>query len=208
MKSNAIVIAILVLVVAGMLAAGKYLARRQAGSAIQASSGNIRGQLAPDFELADLDGKKVRLSDFKGKAVLLNFWATWCAPCKIEMPWFVELQKQYGPQGLQIIGVALDSDPPDIKKFVTDIGVNYVVLIGNDKVGNLYGGVQGLPTTFYIGRDGKVVSRAFGLISHREIEQNIQAALKQGQAVAGNRTSRTAGGPGVYQQALAAKGGQ
>src|SRR5579885_3622036 len=201
-KRDPIIVVVVAIVVALMLVAGVRMAHRPK----QSGSSQMKGDVAPDFALQSLDGKTVHLSDYRGKAVLLNFWATWCAPCKIEMPWFVELQKQYGPQGLQIIGVALDSDPPDVKKFITDIGVNYVVLIGNDKVGNLYGGVQGLPTTFYIGRDGKVVSRAFGLISHREIEQNIQAALKQGQAVAGNRTSRTADSPGVYQQASVAKG--
>ncbi len=184
MKRNAAVIAIVVLVVTGMLLAGKYLARHQpAGGGL--TSGSVQGQPAPEFELDSIDGKKFRLADLKGKAVLLNFWATWCAPCKIEMPWFVELQKQYGPQGLQVVGVAMDADSPDeVKKFVAELGVNYPILLGNDKVGDLYGGIQGLPTTFYIGRDGKLVARALGLVSHREIEQNIQAALKQGETVA------------------------
>src|SRR5215475_3035587 len=84
-----------------------------------------RGDVAPDFTLQALDGKNTRLSDFRGQAVLLNFWATWCAPCKIEMPWFVELQKQYGSQGLQIVGVAMDdASEEDIAKFAKDMGVN------------------------------------------------------------------------------------
>jgi thiol-disulfide isomerase/thioredoxin len=148
----------------------------------------VKGQVAPDFALKTLDGKTLRLSDLKGKAVLLNFWATWCSPCKIEMPWFVDLQKQYGPEGLQIVGVALQSDPPDIKKFTEQIGVNYPILLGTDDVGNLYGGIQGLPTTFYVGRDGKLVTRYFGLVSHKEIEQSIQAALKQGEPVTQSRS--------------------
>lgn len=193
MKRNGIIIAVLIVVVAGMLIGGKYLARKQAGAGGPFGAGRVQGKPAPDFELATLDGKKVHLSDFKGKAVLLNFWATWCAPCKIEMPWFVELQKQYGPQGLQIIGVALDSEAPDIKKFADGVGVNYIILMGDDHIGNTYGGVQGLPATFYIGRDGKMVSRVFGLASHREIEDSIRAALNQGEPAGEGQPSGAAG---------------
>jgi thiol-disulfide isomerase/thioredoxin len=182
-KRNLMIVGVLVVVITAMLVAGKYLARQQAGSDAGLSAGDVKGQVAPDFALKTLDGKTLRLSDLKGKAVLLNFWATWCSPCKIEMPWFVDLQKQYGPQGLQIVGVALQSELPDIKKFTQQIGVNYPIVIGNDDVGNRYGGIQGLPTTFYVGRDGKLVTRYFGLVSHREIEQSIQAALKQGEPV-------------------------
>jgi thiol-disulfide isomerase/thioredoxin len=186
-KRNLIIVAILVGIITAMLVAGKYMARQQASEG-GVGAGDVKGQVAPDFALKTLDGKTLRLSDLKGKAVLLNFWATWCSPCKIEMPWFVDLQKQYGPQGLQIIGVALQSDPPDIKKFTEQIGVNYPILLGNDDVGNLYGGIQGLPTTFYVGRDGKLVTRYFGLVSHKEIEQSIQAALKQGEPVTQSRS--------------------
>jgi peroxiredoxin len=167
-----------------MILTGKYLVKKP-GSGNLATS-NVVGLSAPDFELGSLDSKKIKLSDYKGKAVVLNFWATWCAPCKIEIPWFVELQKQYGPQGLEIIGVAMDENPTaeKIGKFAKEEGINYTVLLGNDPVADLYGGAEALPTTFYIGRDGKIVARAFGLISHSEIEKNIQAALKQGSQVA------------------------
>jgi peroxiredoxin len=140
----------------------------------------LQGQLAPDFSLASLDGKTVKLSDFRGKAVLLNFWATWCEPCKIEMPWFVDLQKKYGPQGLQVVGVAMDdASPKDIAEFAQKMSVNYPVLVGKEAVGDQYGGIPYLPSTFYIGRDGKVVDRVFGLVSRSEIEGNIQKALGQ-----------------------------
>ena len=138
----------------------------------------MQGQPAPDFSLASLDGKTLKLSDYKGKAVLLNFWATWCEPCKIEMPWFVQLQQQYGPQGLQVLGVAMDdTDPQDIKQFAQKMGVNYPIVVGKETVGDQYGGIPYLPSTFYINRDGKVVDRVFGLVSRSEIEDNIKKAL-------------------------------
>ena len=182
MKRNALVLLLVILVVTGMLLIGRNLARRSVrpGSAL-AAAGNVRGQVAPDFELETLEGKKVHLSDYRGKAVLLNFWATWCPPCKIEMPWFVELQKQYGPQGFVVLGVAMDDAGKDtIAKFTAQMGLNYPTLLGSDKVADSYGGVDALPTTFYIGRDGKIVSRVFGLVNHSDVEDNIRAALKQG----------------------------
>jgi peroxiredoxin len=183
------VIAIVVLVIAGMLIAGKRLTRPQTpGARLAGSNAAIKGKDAPDFQLMDINGKTVRLADLKGKAVLLNFWATWCPPCKIEIPWFVDLQKQYGPQGLQIVGVAMDDGNPRdaVAKFAREMGVNYTIVLGNDKVADAYGGVEALPTTFYIGRDGKIVSRVFGLVGHSEVEDNIRAALKQGGTVAQN----------------------
>ena len=189
MKRDATVIVVVVLVIAGMLIAGKHLTRQQTpGESISGSNKAIKGQPAPDFQLRDLDGNTVRLAGLRGKAVLLNFWATWCPPCKIEMPWFVDLQRQYGPQGLQIVGVAMDEGNAHdaVAKFAKEMGLNYAVLLGNDKVADQYGGVDSLPTTYYIGRDGRIVSRVFGLVSHGEIEDNIRAALQQGPAVAQN----------------------
>ena len=180
---SAIVIVVVILVVTGMLIAGRHMARTGGSAASPIPAGNnIKGAAAPNFELTTLDGKKLRLSDLRGKAVLLNFWATWCGPCKIEIPWLEDLQKQYAPQGLQIVGISMDDDPPaKVAKFAQEEGINYTVVMGNDKVADLYGGVDGLPETFYIGRDGKIVSRVMGLIGHKEIEENIQSALKQGQ---------------------------
>ena len=186
---------VVVLVIAGMLIAGKHLTRQQTpGVPLSGSNAAIKGKDAPDFQLRDIDGGTVHLSELRGKAVLLNFWATWCPPCKIEIPWFVDLQKQYGPQGLQIVGVAMDDGNPRdaIAKFSRDMGVNYTMVLGNEKVADAYGGVDALPTTFYIGRDGKIVSRVFGLVSHREVEENIRAALSQGGTVA--QTSTVAAG--------------
>jgi thiol-disulfide isomerase/thioredoxin len=109
---------------------------------------------------------------------VLNFWATWCQPCKIEMPWFVELQNQYGPEGVQFLGIAMDdASPKDIGDFAHGLGVNYPILIGKEAVGTAYGGVQFLPETFYIDRNGKVVDRIFGLKGRGEIEDDIKKIL-------------------------------
>jgi len=138
------------------------------------------GTTAPDFTLPDLKGKDVRLSSFKGKAVVVDFWATWCDPCKIEMPWLVDLQKKYGPQGLQIIGVAMDdADEQTIAAFAHKMGVNYPVLKGTEAVADLYGGLDGLPATFFVDRSGKVVDVAVGLTNQSVLEDSIKRALEQ-----------------------------
>ena len=132
MKRDPVVIIVVAMVVTVMLVFGFQMARRNSGRVASAGP-SMKGQTAPDFELQSLDGKTVHLSDFRGKGVLLNFWATWCQPCKIEMPWFAELQKQYGPQGLQIVGIAMDdASPEEIGKFAHDLGVNYPILVGKE----------------------------------------------------------------------------
>lgn len=174
MKRDPFVIVVVAVVIALMLAIGLRMARRTQPSPIS----QMKGDVAPDFALQSLDGKTVHLSDYRGKAVLLNFWATWCAPCKIEMPWFVELQKQYGPEGLQIVGVAMDdASPKEIGDFAKEMGVNYPVLIGKEAVGDAYGGVQFLPESFYIDRNGKVLDKAFGLKGRGEIEDDIKKII-------------------------------
>jgi thiol-disulfide isomerase/thioredoxin len=165
---------VVAVVVALMLYFGYHQARRTAGSSPRITQSTV----APDFSLESLDGPTMRLSDLRGKAVLLNFWATWCGPCKIEMPWFVDFQKQYGSQGLQIVGVAMDdASKEDIGKFAKDMGVNYPILIGKEAVGDQYGGVPALPETFLIGRDGKIVDKIIGLRGKAEIEDSIKKAL-------------------------------
>src|ERR1700751_1230777 len=162
-------------IVAALLFVGFHAARR-AGNGPDTL--DPAGKPAPDFTLQTLDGKNVTLSSLRGKAVLLNFWATWCGPCKVEMPWFVELQKEYGSQGLQIVGVAMDdSSAQDIQAFVKEMGVNYPILIGKEAVGQAYGGVDVLPTTFFIDRSGAIVAREFGLQSRSLFVDNIKKAL-------------------------------
>jgi thiol-disulfide isomerase/thioredoxin len=172
---NPLALVFAAVVVAGMLFFGFHMARHSG----KGSNPRVaRSMVAPDFTLESLEGKSVKLSDLRGKAVLLNFWATWCSPCKIEMPWFVELQNQYGAQGLQIVGVAMDdASKEDIAKFAKEMGVNYPILIGKEAVGDQYGGVPALPESFFIGRDGKLVDKIIGLKGKSEIEDDVKKAL-------------------------------
>lgn len=186
MKRDPVVLIVLAMAVALLLAFGFNKSRRSESPASAAAS-RMPGQMAHDFTLQSLDGKPVRLSDFRGKAVLLNFWATWCEPCKIEMPWFVEMQKQYGSQGLQIVGVAMDdADTQDIAKFAKDMNIDYPILVGEEKtrdaVASDYGGVGFLPETFFINRNGLVTGKVFGLKSRSDIEDEIKKALGDGPA--------------------------
>jgi thiol-disulfide isomerase/thioredoxin len=184
---NPLALVVVALVAAAMLYFGFHMARR-AGSEPPQILG--KSTVAPDFSLETLDGKNMRLSDLRGKAVLLNFWATWCGPCKIETPWLVELQKEYAGQGLQVIGVAMDdSGKEDIEKFAKDMGVNYPVLLGKEAVGDAYGGVPALPESFFIGRNGKIVDRIIGLKGRGEIEDAIKKALNTESAAAPTSTA-------------------
>lgn len=178
MKRNLLVILVVVVAIAIMIFAARKLKNYPHYSKLPTA--NVKGKPAPDFTLTSLDGKTVQLSALKGKAVVLNFWATWCAPCKIEVPWLVDLQKQYGPEGLEIIGIAMDEgSKEEVAEFTKEMNINYTVAIGDEKIAEAYGNILGLPTTFYIGRDGNMISKVPGLVSHKEIEDNIKQALNQ-----------------------------
>ena len=143
---------------------------------------HLRGKAAPAFTLTTLDGKKVSLSDYKGRAVLVNFWATWCGPCKIEMPWFEEFEKQYAAQGFEILGVAddVDAGKDAIAKVAQKTGVTYPILLADGKVEKAYGGIDVLPMSFYVDRNGVVVEQTAGLGSKDEIEAHIKKAIASG----------------------------
>lgn len=165
------------------VAAGNAAAGASAGAAADDSPAaqglpDLRGKDAPAFTLKTTDGKTVSLADYKGKAVLLNFWATWCAPCKMEMPWLIELQKKYAAQGFTVLGISEDDgSPKSVADFAAKMGVDYPVLMSNDALNKTYGGIDYLPTSYYIGRDGKVVKEVGGIVSESEIEANIQKIL-------------------------------
>jgi thiol-disulfide isomerase/thioredoxin len=145
---------------------------------------HMRGKVAPGFTLTDLDGKKVSLSDFKGRPVLVNFWATWCGPCKVEMPWFEQFQKQYAAQGFEILGLTDDVDvgKDTIAKVAHRIGVSYPILLTDGKVQTAYGGLDVLPMSFYVDRNGVVVEETAGLGSKDEIEAHIKKTIASGAA--------------------------
>jgi thiol-disulfide isomerase/thioredoxin len=133
---------------------------------------------APDWKLTDLNGKPVNFSDFRGQVLVLDFWATWCGPCRVEIPHFVELQKQYGDKGLTVIGVSLDEQGSDVvKKFVKRFGVNYPIVVGNEKVAEAYGGIGAIPTTFVIDRQGWIVRQHIGYDDKASFEKEIQSLL-------------------------------
>ena len=133
---------------------------------------------APEWQLEDLEGKSVKLSDFKGKVVILNFWATWCPPCRREIPSFVSLQKEYGDKGLVIIGVSLDEKgPAAVKPFISKMGINYPVVMGDPKVAADYGGIAVVPTTFVIDRNGNVAAMHEGDAPRATFESDIKPLL-------------------------------
>lgn len=175
MKRNTWILGLLAIAVAVMLTAPRFLKHR---SDVLRVAGKAKGQTAPEFILKDIHGNTVKLSDYKGKAVVLNFWATWCPPCKAEIPWFEDLADKYRGQGLEVIGVALDdSSEKDIASFAQDMKMNYPVVFGKEETSDLYGGVEMLPTTFYIDRNGKITDQVLGLASREEIEGNAVRAL-------------------------------
>ncbi len=176
-------------------AAERLLASVAQGKLVPSATGGelqylspLQGKPAPQFTLEDLSGKKVSLASYKGKALVINFWATWCAPCKIETPWLIDLRNQYASQGLEVLGISaddIDSDDPrklsnekrEIARFVREMHMPYPVLIDADSISQSYGGLDDLPASFFVDRNGTVVAVQVGLTSKDEIERNIKKAL-------------------------------
>lgn len=132
---------------------------------------------APPFVRQDLGNHRISLASYRGHVVLLNFWATWCVPCRLEIPKFVQWQTQYGKSGLQIVGVSMEDDPAPVFSFLRKKPVNYPVLMGDAKLGELYGGVLGLPVTFLIDRHGNIADRFQGEADLRRMQSEIEALL-------------------------------
>jgi peroxiredoxin len=132
-----------------------------------------------NFTLKDMHGQDVVLSRFKGKVLLLDFWATWCEPCKVEIPAFVDFQEKYGKDGLQMVGISIDDTPAQLEPYVKDMKMNYPVLVGKDRddVQDAFGPLVGIPVTVVISRDGKVCASHAGLTGRDAIEQEIKALL-------------------------------
>lgn len=137
----------------------------------------VKADPAPAWNLQDINGKQVKLSDFKGKVVILDFWATWCPPCRAEIPGFVELQKEYGSKGLVVVGVSLDDNPEVVASFAKAKGINYPIVMGTQEVAQAYGGIEAIPTTFVIDTNGNVVAQHQGYTDKAEFEAEITGLL-------------------------------
>jgi peroxiredoxin len=148
-----------------------------AGCHSKAPRGSANGE-APDFSVNDIAGKKLALSQYRGKVVLLDFWATWCAPCLEEIPHFVQMQDKYGAQGFQAIGISMDDGPKPVQEFYKQHKLNYPVAIGSSALADSYGGILGLPVTFVINRDGKIRKKYVGATDPNAIEQEVAQALQ------------------------------
>jgi peroxiredoxin len=176
-----------VLILVGAVAAGTALIYRSSHVVADrakrptpstATGSDWRGKSAPDFVLSALDGRRVRLSSFRGKVVIVNFWATWCGPCKVEMPWLVEFYERYRAHGLEILGVSVDDGDSDrVAKFARERHVSYMILLKDDAVVDAYGGVRFLPQSFFIGRNGKIIQRTYGIGSKSDFEADITDVL-------------------------------
>ncbi|MFP5501938.1 MAG: TlpA disulfide reductase family protein [Candidatus Sericytochromatia bacterium] len=162
-----------------LLAGGLTMVQNQSAEATKPANTKMPtlGKAA-DFNLTSIEGKKFSLADFKGKVVILDFWATWCPPCREEIPDFIALQKQYRSQGLEIVGVSVDREGPSVvKKFGEEYGINYTSLMADDKVTAAYGGIRGLPTTFVIDRQGNIIKKYVGAQPKATFEKDVKALL-------------------------------
>ena len=147
-------------------------------TALPACSSKASSQEAPDFTLLNLNGDEVHLSDYRGKVVLLNFFATYCPPCRMEMPEFVDLQREYGPKGFKVIAVSVDEDPQQVlPPFIQRMGLNFPVLMATSKVIADYGNIYALPQTFVIDRQQRIVRHFTGMITRSMVEPLIKDVL-------------------------------
>ena len=206
MKRNTLVITAVLFILAAFAWAGwaNWEYRRQAAERLRASAPQgelvldaggapqylspLHGKPAPPFTLEDLSGKKISLTDYKGKALAINFWATWCAPCKVETPWLIDLRNRYAAQGFEVLAISADDidrkdarklseEKQEIARFVQKMRMPYPVLIDGNSVADSYGDFEALPTTFFLDRNGIVVAAQMGMTTKDDLERNIKKAL-------------------------------
>lgn len=141
-------------------------------------SPNNSERKAPNFSLKAIDGKTIELSKLKGKTVIVNFWATWCGPCRAEIPGFLEVYEKYKSKGLEIVGVSLDQGGwDDVKPFVKKFNISYPVVLGNEKISREYGDIEAIPTTFIVDKNGFVIDRHIGYLKKEDFENKIKSLL-------------------------------
>jgi peroxiredoxin len=155
------------------LCAGAYLAARHRQRAGTSGSGSRPGEVAPYFSLRDLSGRTLTLTDYRGKVVLLNFWATWCEPCRHEIPEFIQLQKSRSD--LQILGISLDDSTEPVQAFYKEFNMTYPVAVGDAALATKYGGILGLPITFILGCDGRVSAKHIGEVNISDVTSEISS---------------------------------
>jgi thiol-disulfide isomerase/thioredoxin len=161
------------------MSAGVLLLAQNTGAEASASPA-VNSASAPSWKLQDLDGRTVQSADFKDKVVILDFWATWCGPCRREIPGFIDLQKQYADKGLIVVGVSLDQGGASaVKSYTAKAGINYPVVLGDETIVRAFGGVEAIPTTFIIDRKGRIVNKHVGFVPKAEFETEIKPLLKR-----------------------------
>jgi thiol-disulfide isomerase/thioredoxin len=185
-KTALIAIVILAVIIAAALFADRATRLPHKAAGTKANSPGS-GAPAPDLTLKDLDGKDVSVAQYRGKVVLVNFWATWCEPCRVEIPWLIEMQQKYSAKGFTVLGVAMDDEgksvvSPFVQKERFDVNgaksqMNYPIVIGNDAAADKFGGLLGYPTSVLIDRNGKQIKRITGIISRDEISETIESQL-------------------------------
>jgi len=164
------------LLVAGLVGGAYWYGRRSAPRAARSGTAASANR-APEFKIKDLEGREVRMSDLEGKVVLVNFWATWCKPCTIEIPWLIELQKKYGEKGFTVVGIAMDEEGAKVvAPYAQQAKVNYPIWIGDEEVATKFGGILGIPTSFLISKNGQIVERYLGILLAYEEQVNEQIA--------------------------------
>jgi thiol-disulfide isomerase/thioredoxin len=170
LKKNLLTVVVVIVVAVALF----FIVRRHG---VPAAASAQQGVAAPDFSLTDLNGRPLALSSYRGKVVLLDFWATWCVPCREEIPHLIDLQNKYGSQGLQIVGVSMDDSPEPVRDFYQHFKMNYPVVMGDARTGELYGGVLGLPIAFVVGPDGKITSKHIGATDISVLEKEVVKLL-------------------------------